>query len=96
MNLIFHNIKRLTEHYLDTIELAEETEYQKLVEEIEDELMDYHLRMKAFLENQKPEKSKEWEDQFNKLIVQFADEAELLMDGHPEFKVKICRNELQL
>lgn len=74
MNLIFHNIKRLTEHYLDTIELAEETEYQKLVEEIEDELMDYHLRMKAFLENQKPEKSKEWEDQFNKLIVQFADE----------------------
>ena len=96
MDLIFHNIERLTEHYLDKIELAKETEYQKLVEEIEGELMDYHLRMEAFLRQKKPEKSKEWEGQFNELIVKLADEAESLMDGHPDFEIKICRNELKL
>ena len=91
--------------YVDTVKVADiingkikvyEKEYQKLVEEIEDELMDYHLRMEKFLRQKKPEKSKEWKNQFNDLIIKFADEAELLMDGHPEFKVKICRNELQL
>ena len=96
MELIFHNIKRLIEYYLDKIELAEETEYQKLVEEIEDELTDYHIRMENFLSKQEATKAKEWKDRFNNLIVRFADEAEILMDEHPGFDIKICRNELQL
>ena len=44
-----------------------ETEYQKLVEEIEDELTDYHIRMENFLSKQEATKAKEWKDRFNNL-----------------------------
>lgn len=96
MKLIFHNIEQLAEHYLDTLELAEEREYAKFIEEIEAELMDYHLRMEKFLAGQESAKAAEWKEKFNALIVEFADEAECLMNGHPGFEIKICRNELQL
>ena len=96
LKLIFHNIKRLMEYYLNKLEIAEGTEYQKLVGEVEEELMDYHMRMKEFLARQDGEKAGRWTKEFNDLVLEFVDEAESLMDEYPEFKMKICRNELKL
>ena len=96
MKLIFHNIEQMTEHYLDELEMADKREYQKLVGEAEEELMDYHLRLKEFLAGQDEENAKGWTERFNGLISEFAGEAESLMDKYPEFKVNICRDELHL
>lgn len=96
MKLIFHNIEQLIDYYLEELELAEGAEYQRIVREVEEELMDYHLRMKEFLDNQDKVNVDQWTKIFNDLILLFADEAEGLMDREPSYKIKICRDELRL
>ncbi len=107
LQLVFHNIERLTEYYLNKLEIASGEEYQKIIDEIEEELLDYCMRMSEFIANQKPIKPKvsdkedkdstqECKEQFNGLIEKFAAEAESLMQAYPDFAVEICRRELLL
>lgn len=102
LQLIFHNIEQLTEYYLNELEVANEKKYEQITDEIEGELLDYHLRMKNFLDNfahstkANPYKSSEWKQQFNNLIEDFAAQAESIMQEHPEYAMQICRRELLL
>lgn len=98
MELVFHNIGKLTEHYLNKLALAHSGSYQQTVEEAERELFDYHLRMKSFLDTQHPQSAlaKKWKNTYNTLIEEFAVEAEGLMREAPDFAVQISRQDLLL
>lgn len=51
LKLIFHNIEKLSEYYLDELEVASKDEYQQIIKTAEAELFDYHLRLKSFLDH---------------------------------------------
>ena len=105
LKLIFHNIEKLTEYYLDELEIAPKNNYQAIIDEIEEELLDYRLRMEKFLndlqnassiENFNKNDLSKWKNQFNELIEEFAVAAESLMQEHPDFAIQICRSALLL
>lgn len=108
LKLIFHNIEKLSEYYLDELEVASKDEYQQIIKTAEAELFDYHLRLKSFLDHLECHSNvnkdykdykvdcQRWKETFNSLINNFADTAEALMQEYPDFAIQICRRELLL
>jgi hypothetical protein len=111
LKLIFHNIEKLSEYYLDELEVASKDEYQQIIKTAEAELFDYHLRLKSFLDHLECHSNvnkdykdykdykvdcQRWKETFNSLINNFADTAEALMQEYPDSAIQICRRELLL
>ena len=98
LKLVFQNIKRLANYYVELLIRSKPAAYRDVVQQVEEELLDYRLRLDAFLSNPKAVKDEntriQHKKEYNSIVEEFANEAELAMEEHPNYAVKICRNEL--
>lgn len=105
LTMIFQNITRIADHYVEVLDMAKPQEYRDIVQEVEEELLDYRLRLEAFFESQKElDKDHEkdridtdtYREKFNRIIITFAAEAEGAMAQNPDDAMKISRSELTI
>lgn len=97
MKLIFINIRRLMQYYIDLLRQSDPSEFWDVVQQVEEELLDYHDRLEAFLNSCRvTEDVKRWREEYNTIVEEFAVAAEKIMGRYPEKAVEICRKELLL
>lgn len=111
LTMVFQNIRRIVDYYVEALELAEPEDYRVVVQKVEEELLDYRMRLKQFFDAQEELKmnsdsTREYEknlvdttgyiQQYNQIIEEFAEEAEYAMSGNPDYAIQICRSELRI
>lgn len=101
MTLIFGNIQSVSEYYIGQLQEHGSAHYQQIIEEAEQELYDYTLRIKSFLESdlvceEFQANAKTWKDTYNNLIDAFAQQAEEIMQDTPDRFVEISKSTLKL
>lgn len=109
LTMIFQNIERVVSYYLEELEMAEPQKYGHIIQKVEEELIDYRMRIKQFIGAQEklkarkdklkdPDKSlvdtQKYLQQYNQIVEDFAVNAKSAMSGNANFAVEICRNEL--
>lgn len=78
MKLIFANIHRLAQYFIDSLRQSDPKKFQDVVQQAEEELLDYHDRLAAFLDDPPSadiDKSKH-RNEFNTIVEEFAVAAE--------------------
>ena len=111
LTMVFQNIKRIVDYYVEALELSEPQDYRVIVQKVEEELLDYRMKLKQFIDTQEELKknrdgTKDYEKnlvdttgylkQYNQIIEEFAEEAEYAMSDHPDYALQICRSELHI
>lgn len=100
MKLIFINIRRLTQYYTDLLRQSNPSEFREIIQQVEEELLDYRDRLEPFLKNKIAIKSNkkitQHREEYNTIVEEFAAAAKKIMNRYPENAVEICRKELRL
>ena len=109
--MVFQNIRRIVDYYVEALELAEPQDYRVVVQKVEEELLEYRMGLKRFIDAQEELKksragTKDCEknlvdingclQQYNQIIEEFAENAEYAMSENPSYAIQICRRELRI
>lgn len=99
LKLVFQNIQRLTDYYVESLELAEPEKYYEIVQQVEEELLDYRINLVDFFKTEQINKCLKVENytqKYNTIIDEFATEAENIMSEYPDCAISISRKELKI
>lgn len=111
LKMVFQNIRRIVDYYVEALELAGPQDYRVIVQKVEEELLDYRMRLKQFIKAQeklKTDKERTKDDKksladisdclqkYNQIIEEFAENAQYAMSENPDFAIQICRSELRI